>query len=58
MASKKVVVLAGYTAVKQALVNQAEDFGEREIFPIFHDFNKGKGMRTVKTFTVISVFCV
>ncbi|XP_056871630.1 cytochrome P450 2K1-like isoform X1 [Takifugu flavidus] len=44
LASKKVVVLAGYTAVKQALVNQAEDFGEREIFPIFHDFNKGNGI--------------
>lgn len=47
MASKKVVVLAGYRAVKQALVNQAEDFGDREIFPLFHDFNKGNGMRTV-----------
>lgn len=48
MANKKMVVLAGYKAVKQALVNQAEDFGEREVFPIFHDFNKGNGMKTVK----------
>ncbi|CAG00183.1 unnamed protein product [Tetraodon nigroviridis] len=44
MAHKKVVVLAGYKTVKQALVNQAEDFGEREVFPIFHDFNKGNGI--------------
>lgn len=48
MANKKVVVLAGYKAVKQALINQAEDFGEREILPIFHDLNKGNGMNKVK----------
>lgn len=53
MANKKVVVLAGYKAVKQALVNQAEDFGERAVFPIFQDFNKGSGTRTEpKTFVV------
>lgn len=50
MAYKKVVVLAGYKAVKQALVKQAEDFGERAVFPIFHDFNKGSGMRVRKAF--------
>lgn len=51
MAHKKAVVLAGYKAVKQALVNQADDFGDREVLPIFHDFNKGNGTRTVeKTF--------
>lgn len=51
MAHKKAVVLAGYKAVKQALVNQADDFGDREILPIFHDFNKGNGTRMVeKTF--------
>lgn len=37
------VVLAGYRAVKEALVNHAEEFGNREITPIFHDFNKGHG---------------
>ncbi|XP_070779251.1 cytochrome P450 2K1-like [Enoplosus armatus] len=41
---KKVVVLAGYRTVKQALVNHAEEFGDREITPIFYDFNKGHGI--------------
>lgn len=41
---KKVVVLAGYRTVKEALVNHAEEFGNREITPIFHDFNKGHGI--------------
>ena len=40
---KKVVVLAGYKTVKQALVNQAEDFGDRDITPAFYDFNQGHG---------------
>ncbi|KAL2080018.1 hypothetical protein ACEWY4_023811 [Coilia grayii] len=41
---KKVVVLAGYKTVKEALVNYAEEFGDRDIIPIFHDFNKGHGI--------------
>uniref|UniRef100_A0A8C1V1Z5 Cytochrome P450 2K1-like n=1 Tax=Cyprinus carpio TaxID=7962 RepID=A0A8C1V1Z5_CYPCA len=41
---KKFVVLAGYKTVKQALVNQAEEFGERDITPIFQDFNQGHGI--------------
>ncbi|XP_070958694.1 cytochrome P450 2K1-like isoform X3 [Oncorhynchus clarkii lewisi] len=41
---KKVVVLAGYKTVKQALVNQAEDFGDRDIMPLFYDFNQGHGI--------------
>ncbi|XP_073713852.1 cytochrome P450 2K1-like [Misgurnus anguillicaudatus] len=41
---KKIVVLAGYKTVKQALVNQADEFGEREITPIFQDINKGHGI--------------
>ncbi|XP_058627596.1 cytochrome P450 2K1-like [Onychostoma macrolepis] len=41
---KKVVVLAGYKTVKEALVNQAEEFGERDITPIFQDFNHGLGI--------------
>ncbi|XP_067312552.1 cytochrome P450 2K8 isoform X2 [Pseudorasbora parva] len=41
---KKVVVLAGHKTVKQALVNQAEEFGERDITPIFHDVNQGFGI--------------
>lgn len=42
---KKVVVLAGYRTVKQALVNHAEEFGDREVTPIFYDFNKGNGKK-------------
>ncbi|KAI7803492.1 cytochrome P450 2K6-like isoform X1 [Triplophysa rosa] len=41
---KKVVVLAGYKAVKQGLVNLSEEFGDRDITPIFHDFNEGLGI--------------
>ncbi|KAI4887979.1 hypothetical protein NFI96_001883 [Prochilodus magdalenae] len=40
---KKVVVLAGYQTVKQALVNHAEEFGGRDISPIFYNINKGYG---------------
>ncbi|XP_036446001.1 cytochrome P450 2K1-like [Colossoma macropomum] len=41
---KKVVVLAGYQTLKQALVNHAEEFENRDITPIFADFNKGYGI--------------
>ncbi|XP_061556461.1 cytochrome P450 2K1-like [Phycodurus eques] len=41
---KKVVVLAGTRTVKQALVNYAEEFGERDVNPLFYDFNKGHGI--------------
>ncbi|XP_058266470.1 cytochrome P450 2K1-like [Hemibagrus wyckioides] len=41
---KKVVVLAGYQTVKQALVNNAEEFGNRDISPIFSEFSKGHGI--------------
>lgn len=47
---KKVVVLAGYKAVKQALVNLSEEFGDRDITPIFHDFNQGLGMNSACTY--------
>lgn len=30
---KKVIVIAGYRTVKQALVNHAEEFGNREVTP-------------------------
>ncbi|XP_067333097.1 cytochrome P450 2K1-like isoform X2 [Channa argus] len=42
--SKKVVVLAGYKTVKEALVEYAEEFGERDILPIFYDVNHGHGI--------------
>ncbi|XP_046893413.1 cytochrome P450 2K1-like isoform X1 [Hypomesus transpacificus] len=41
---KKVVVLAGYKTVKQALVNHAEEFGDRELPPMFNDLNNGHGI--------------
>ncbi|XP_035258816.1 cytochrome P450 2K1-like isoform X3 [Anguilla anguilla] len=41
---KKVVVLAGYKTVKQALVNYAEEFGDREISPIFREALQGHGV--------------
>ena len=40
---KKVVVLAGYKTVKQALVNHAEEFGDRDTPPIFNDLFNGHG---------------
>ncbi|KAM8960427.1 cytochrome P450 2K1-like [Pelodytes ibericus] len=41
---KKMVVLAGYSAVKEALVSQADDFGERAEMPIFTRMTKGNGI--------------
>ncbi|KAM6904927.1 cytochrome P450 2K1-like [Xenentodon cancila] len=41
---KEVVVLAGYKTVKQALVNHAEEFGNREITPVFYDFTQEHGI--------------
>uniref|UniRef100_A0A3Q2GH53 Uncharacterized protein n=1 Tax=Cyprinodon variegatus TaxID=28743 RepID=A0A3Q2GH53_CYPVA len=41
---KKVVVLAGHKMVKEALVNYADEFGDREITPIFDDRTKGHGI--------------
>ncbi|XP_072299398.1 cytochrome P450 2K1-like [Eucyclogobius newberryi] len=40
----KVVVLAGFKTVKEALVGFAEDFGERDIPPIFQDIAQGHGI--------------
>ncbi|XP_078503736.1 cytochrome P450 2K1-like [Lissotriton helveticus] len=44
MGRKKYVVLAGYKTVKDALVNNAEEFGERERIPIFQKSDKGHGI--------------
>ncbi|XP_061703280.1 cytochrome P450 2K1-like isoform X2 [Syngnathoides biaculeatus] len=41
---KKMVVLAGSKTVRQALVNYADEFGERDINPLFYDFTKGHGI--------------
>lgn len=42
---KKVVVLAGHQTIKQALVNCGEEFEDRDINPIFQDYNQGYGKR-------------
>lgn len=42
---KKVVVLAGYQTVKKALVNYAEEFGNRDMTPIFFEISKGHGKK-------------
>ncbi|XP_063775288.1 cytochrome P450 2K1-like [Pseudophryne corroboree] len=44
MGMKKIVVLAGYETVKDALVNHAEEFGERGRMKIFKDMDKGMGI--------------
>ncbi|XP_038150202.1 cytochrome P450 2K1-like isoform X2 [Cyprinodon tularosa] len=41
---KKVVVLAGYRTVKDALVNHDEVFGERDALQIMQELNKGHGL--------------
>lgn len=43
MGGKKVVVLAGYKTVKQALVQHAEAFGQREPILITQESNKEHG---------------
>ncbi|XP_044025011.1 cytochrome P450 2K1-like isoform X3 [Siniperca chuatsi] len=41
---KKVVVLAGYKTVKEALVNYADEFGDRDPMQIVHEFTQGNGV--------------
>ncbi|XP_060113783.1 cytochrome P450 2F2-like [Heteronotia binoei] len=38
------VVLCGYQAVKEALVDQADDFSGRGAFPVFDRFTRGNGI--------------
>ncbi|XP_056261449.1 cytochrome P450 2K1-like isoform X1 [Seriola aureovittata] len=44
MGAKKVVVLAGYKTVKEALVNYAEEFGDRDPMLIMHEVSQGHGV--------------
>uniref|UniRef100_A0A8C5GPK5 Cytochrome P450 2K1-like n=1 Tax=Gouania willdenowi TaxID=441366 RepID=A0A8C5GPK5_GOUWI len=44
LGNRKVVVLAGYKTIRDALVNHAEVFGDRDIFPIFEYVNDGHGI--------------
>ncbi|XP_062401258.1 cytochrome P450 2K1-like [Sardina pilchardus] len=41
---KKIVILSGYKTVKEALVNHAEEFGDRDVDPAFKAVNKGHGI--------------
>uniref|UniRef100_A0A8C9AD17 Cytochrome P450 family 2 subfamily F member 1 n=1 Tax=Prolemur simus TaxID=1328070 RepID=A0A8C9AD17_PROSS len=41
---RQVVVLSGYQAVKEALVDQGEEFSGRGDYPVFFNFTKGNGM--------------
>ncbi|XP_059414950.1 cytochrome P450 2K1-like [Carassius carassius] len=41
---KKMVVLVGYKTVKEALVNHAEEFGDRDIAPSFRIMNDENGI--------------
>ncbi|XP_029106215.1 cytochrome P450 2K1-like isoform X1 [Scleropages formosus] len=41
---KKVVVLAGFRAVKDALVNYSEEFGGRDITPVFYKTSHNHGI--------------
>ncbi|XP_077172883.1 cytochrome P450 2W1-like [Paroedura picta] len=61
--SQKAVVLTGYEAVRDALVNFAEEFVDRPPIPIFEEIQHGKGVffstgelwRTTRRFTVASM---
>ncbi|XP_056419942.1 cytochrome P450 2H2-like [Hyla sarda] len=44
LGEEKVVVLCGYDAVKEALVNHAEEFSGRPKVPLFHEIIKGHGV--------------
>lgn len=44
---KKLVVVAGYKIVKEALVNLGEEFGDRDIPPVFKDYAKGHGTQRI-----------
>ncbi|XP_020036989.1 cytochrome P450 2F1 [Castor canadensis] len=41
---RRVVVLSGYQAVKEALVDQGEEFSGRGEYPVFINFTKGNGI--------------
>ncbi|XP_029281892.1 cytochrome P450 2K1-like [Cottoperca gobio] len=44
MGPKKVVVLTGYKTVKEALVNHADEFADRDPMLIMEEFNQGHGI--------------
>ncbi|XP_060086934.1 cytochrome P450 2K6-like [Heteronotia binoei] len=44
MGTQKMVILAGYKTVKEALVNQADAFADRPVMPAFEDLEHGNGV--------------
>ncbi|KAM8831500.1 cytochrome P450 2K1-like [Spinachia spinachia] len=44
MGAERVVVLAGYNAVKEALVNRADEFGDRQAMRILQENSQGHGV--------------
>ncbi|KAM6966903.1 cytochrome P450 2K1-like [Tautogolabrus adspersus] len=42
--TKEVVILAGFKTIKEALVDYSEEFGDRNITPLFYDMNYGHGI--------------
>ncbi|XP_074057381.1 cytochrome P450 2W1-like isoform X2 [Macrotis lagotis] len=60
---QKMVVLTGYEAVKEALVNSAEEFADRPPIPIFQCIQEGQGIffssgelwKTTRKFTMSSM---
>ncbi|XP_068454791.1 cytochrome P450 2K1-like [Clinocottus analis] len=44
MGPQKVVVLAGYKTVKEALINRAEEFGDRHVIQSMDDSSHGNGI--------------
>uniref|UniRef100_A0A8C4U079 Cytochrome P450 n=1 Tax=Falco tinnunculus TaxID=100819 RepID=A0A8C4U079_FALTI len=57
---RKAVVLSGYETIKDALLNHAEEFGERAEIPIFRQMTQGNGIafshgelwKTMRRFTL------
>lgn len=52
------VVLAGYKTVKEALINNADMFGERHAPLILQEVNQDNGTETKKKRTKVVVLCV
>uniref|UniRef100_A0A8C5M1W2 Cytochrome P450 n=1 Tax=Leptobrachium leishanense TaxID=445787 RepID=A0A8C5M1W2_9ANUR len=44
LGSEKIVVLCGYEAVKEALINYADEFSERPVIPMMTEISKGHGL--------------
>ncbi|KAK7796588.1 hypothetical protein U0070_004607, partial [Myodes glareolus] len=54
---KPTVVLHGYEAVKEALIDHGEEFADRGSFPIFEKINKGLGSPCDPTFILSCAPC-